>query len=137
MSTELTKSPDPRIHLLQALSLILILVAGSMITSEAAANDGTVCIQRATADECKRKVLAFDQLAGEASVVRRQRDEAVGAREELRYLYTLEREQLLDWQKRAETAQAALDASPSRLVWFGVGAGSAVVTTVIVFVLVR
>lgn len=80
---------------------------------------------------------AFDDLADQASIVRRQRDEAVGAREELRHLYTKEREALLDWQKKAEAAQAALDKSPSRLVWFGAGLGVGVVTTVVVFVLVR
>lgn len=123
--------------LLQTLCLMVILVAGLMITSAASASEPTVCIRRTTAEECKRKVLAFDDLADQASLVRRQRDEAVGAREELRYLYTLEREALLGWQKKAEAAQAALDNSPSRLVWFGAGAGVGVVTTVVVFVLVR
>ncbi len=80
---------------------------------------------------------AFDDLADQASIVRRQRDEAVGAREELRYLYTKEREELLDWQKKAEAAQEAADRAPSRLVWFGAGAAAGVVTTVVVFMLVR
>lgn len=136
MSTESMKSRALLKTLIQFLALTLILLIGSIATS-AEASEPTICIQRTAAEECKRKVLAFDDLADQASLVRRQRDEAVGAREELRYLYTLEREALLDWQKKAEAAQAIADAAPSRLVWFGAGAAAGITTTVLVFVLVR
>lgn len=115
---------------------MVILLLGLTITSKAGASEPTVCIQRTTAEECKRKVEAFDTLASEAQLVKRQRDEAQGAREELRYLYGVEQGEAKEWQRKAEAAQAIADKSPSRLVWFGAGAGVGVVTTVIVFVLV-
>lgn len=119
------------------LNLIAILALGLMITTRASASEGTVCIQRTTAEACRQSIEKFDDLEVEARRVKQQRDEVSGARNELRLLYFDVLADSHDWQVKAEAAQAALEKSPSRLVWFGAGAAAGITTTVIVFVLVR
>lgn len=99
--------------------------------------ENKVCVERKTAEECLRKVDAFDELAAEAVKVRTQRDESEGARAELRFLYFDALAESTDWQLKAQAAQAAADAAPSRLVWAGVGAAAGVGATVLVFILAR
>lgn len=96
-----------------------------------------MCIQRTTAEACRKSIESFDDLEAEARKVRVQRDEAQGARNELRMLYFDTLADAQDWQLKAKAAQEAADAAPSRLVWFGAGAAAGVVTTMVVFVLVR
>lgn len=116
---------------------MMTLLLGSMSTPASASEPGTVCIQRETAEACRKSIESFDELEAEARKVRVQRDEAQGARNELRMLYFDTLADAQDWQIKAKAAQAAADAAPSRLVWFGAGAAAGVVTTVVVFVLVR
>lgn len=119
------------------LNLIGILLAGLMIASKASASEGTVCIQRTTAEACRQRIEKFDELAAEARAVRQQRDEVSGARNELRLLYFDVLADSHDWKTKAEAAQAAADAAPSRLVWFGAGAGVGVGATVLLLLFVQ
>ena len=117
------------------LCAMMSLVAGLTIISSQAIASEPVCIARTTAEACKNKIEAFDALADEAKAVQRQRDEAVGARNEIRVLYFDALADATDWQLKAKAAQASLDKSPSRLVWFGTGvaAGAGSVILILVF----
>lgn len=126
-------NPNPKSLILALMTILLV----GLTSTSAAASEPTVCIQRQTAEECRRKVELFDELAAEAVKVRTQRDESEGARAELRFLYFEALSESTDWKLKAKAAQAAADAAPSRLVWFGAGAAAGVGATVIVFILAR
>jgi hypothetical protein len=114
-----------------------ILPLGLTSAPARASEPGKVCIERETAEHCRRSIEKFNELAIEAGLIRRQRDETTGALFECRRIYGDERAIAMQWQARAENAERALDGAPSRLVWFGYGATAGATAVILALVLSR
>jgi hypothetical protein len=118
---------------LLALALAISAMMISLASSTNAYAYDRVCIARETAERCKHAIDTYDALAAEAGLIRRQRDESVGARDECRHQLDAARE----WELRARIAEQAVADAPSRVVWMGYGAGVVIVAGVVVFILRR
>ena len=116
--------------------MMLCLMTSSLSGSTTAwADDGTVCIQRSTAEECRRKVELFDELADEARAIRVQRDECSGRLREAREQADEcgQSVRMLDTEVARLTVEVeGLEGRTSRLWWLVGGAALGVGTVLVV-----
>lgn len=125
-----------------ALLIPMILVLGwtNISTATAQTRNDPVEVERTTAEACKAKIEAFDDLLLEAVNLKSQREQCWGSAQELRRIMNSMNDDLIAAQQARNSLQIRLDqevaSKPRRAVWFAVGAGTGVVVTAVTAVTV-
>lgn len=109
-------------------------------TAQAGNRVDPVTVERTTAEQCKHKIEAFDELLSEAVLLKNQKEQCSGANSELRRIMNSLNTDLQAAQSQRNSLQIRLDheieAKPRRAVWFAVGATTGVVVTVVTVILI-